>query len=96
MDNFKYFAEETHKKGCLVWIDGCRIFENALFIKAFDPNYASHSIKEIVHELLSYCDVATMSYKKMNAHSGGGTLINKNSKMLSPELIIKLNFSIKR
>jgi tryptophanase len=39
MDNYKYLAEEVHKKGLLVWLDGCRIFENALFIKAFDSNY---------------------------------------------------------
>ena len=77
MENFKYLAQKTHDEGKLVWVDGCRIYENALFIKAFEQGYENKTLNEIVKEILSLCDAATMSFKKMYAHCGGGILVNK-------------------
>lgn len=48
MENYKKLAKMTHQKGKLVWVDGCRIFENAVFIKVFELGYESHSLVDIV------------------------------------------------
>jgi tryptophanase len=39
MKNVKEVAVFAKKNKKLFWIDGCRIFENAAFIKAFEPEY---------------------------------------------------------
>jgi tryptophanase len=96
MANFKKLAEKTHAQGKLVWIDGCRIYENALFIKAFESGYENFSLNHIVKEILSYCDAATMSFKKMYAHMGGGILINRDSKILNAKTLKGIDFTIKR
>ena len=95
MDNFKYLADKTHEEGKLVWIDGCRIYENALFIKAFEPGYESKTLNEIVIEIYSLCDFVTMSFKKMYAHCGGGIMVNKESKILNEKQIKGIDTSIK-
>ena len=96
MENFKLLAERTHAEGKLVWVDGCRIYENALFIKAFEKGYENKSLNTIVKEILSLCDAATMSFKKMYAHCGGGILINKDSKILNEKTLKGIDFTIKR
>jgi tryptophanase len=37
-------AEFAKKNNKLFWIDACRIFENAAFIKAFEAEYANNSL----------------------------------------------------
>jgi len=96
MDNFKYLADQTHDKGKLVWLDACRIFENALFVKAFDKRYKNHSITDITKEIMEDADVVTMSLKKMYAHCGGAILINRNSKVLTQDQITAMGASIRR
>lgn len=95
MANLKFLAEKSREKGHLIWIDACRIFENAFFIKTFEDGYTDKTILEIGQEILSLCDFATMSFKKMYSHAGGGILINKTSSRLSGKLY-KLDRSIKR
>ena len=52
MKNLKYVADRAHKDGKPVWLDACRIFENAVFIKAFEKEYSQHTITDIVKEIL--------------------------------------------
>ncbi len=44
MSNVKEVAAFAKKNNKLFWIDGCRIFENAAFIKAFESEYSNHSL----------------------------------------------------
>ena len=85
LENYKNLAEKSHKLGKLVWVDGCRIFENAVFIKAFEKGYESHTLVDIVKEFMIYADLVTLSFKKMYSHSGGAILVNKQSKILNDE-----------
>ena len=94
MANFKLLARTARERGLLVWVDACRIFENALFIKAFEEGYRGSTIAEIAREILSLADVCTMSFKKIYSHAGGGILVNRDSLPL-PTLAV-LDRSIKR
>ncbi len=96
MKNIKAMKDIVHKQGKIFWIDGCRIFENALFIKAYEKGYEDKSINEIVKEMVDNVDVVTLSFKKIYSHSGGAILINKNSKMFSKEEINVMDTTIKR
>lgn len=96
MANFKFLVKEARKKSFYVWVDGCRIFENALFIKTFEDGYENKTITEIAKEILSFVDFSSVSFKKMYSHSGGGIFVNRNSFALSETIIQGLDGSIKR
>lgn len=83
MENIRKVSESAHEQGHVVWIDACRIFENALFIKTYEKGYSSKGLDEIVREMLSYSDIVTISFKKMYSDCGGGVLFNRNSPILA-------------
>ncbi len=82
MKNVKQAAAFAKAHGLLFWIDACRVFENALFIQLFEEGYQEKTLAEIVQEILSHADVATLSFKKMYAHTGGGILVNRQGRLL--------------
>ena len=86
MENIRAISEFARENGLLIWFDTCRIFENAAYIKAYEPGYSGKSLQEIAREIMSYCDVATISFKKIYAHNGGGIFLNKNSPFLGANL----------
>jgi len=96
MENYRYLANKAHSNGKLVWVDACRIFENALFIKSFELGFENHSLVEITQEILSLADVVTISFKKMFSHCGGGILINCVSSILKQHHIVQIDQTIKR
>ena len=96
MANFKFLAKEAREAGLFVWVDACRIFENALFIKAFEEGYEGTTITDIVREILSLADFCTVSFKKMHSHAGGGILVNRDSHSLPALALAALDKSIKR
>ncbi|MFA6072605.1 MAG: beta-eliminating lyase-related protein [Candidatus Woesearchaeota archaeon] len=96
MKNYKFITEKVHNEGKFLWLDACRIFENALFIKAFEKGYEQKGLKEIVYEIADVADVITISFKKIYSHSGGGILINKNSSILTAKDRMSMDGIIKR
>ena len=71
MRDVRAFCDEH---GLKVFYDATRYAENAYFIKIREEGYADKTIKEIVREMFSYADGATMSGKKDGIVNMGGFL----------------------
>lgn len=74
MSNMKKVHEICSNVGIKVFFDATRCVENAYFIKEQEEGYEDVSIKDIVHEMFSYADGATMSGKKDGIVNIGGFL----------------------
>ncbi|MBS1654868.1 MAG: tryptophanase, partial [Bacteroidetes bacterium] len=64
MQNLKELRAYTKKQGIRIIHDMTRVAENAYFIQQREKGYEKKSIREIVKEINSYTDGATMSAKK--------------------------------
>ncbi len=64
MENIRKLRELADYYKIPIVFDATRIAENAYFIKERENGYSNKSIKEIVREILSYADFATISAKK--------------------------------
>jgi len=74
MENIRQVWDFCHRRGILVMLDATRALENAWFIKQREPGYAERSVAEILREICSYSDGATVSSKKDNLVNIGGFL----------------------
>jgi tyrosine phenol-lyase len=74
MQNLKELRAYTKKYGIRIIHDMTRVAENAYFIQAREKGYEKVSIKDIVKEICSYTDGATMSAKKDALVNIGGFL----------------------
>lgn len=74
LENLKQVRELTDDYGIPIIHDMTRVAENAYFIKQREPGYEDTSIRDIVHEICSLTDGATMSAKKDALVNIGGFL----------------------
>jgi tryptophanase len=74
MQNIRQAKEICKRYGIPLFLDACRFAENAYFIKKREPGYANVPVKQIVEEMFSYADGATMSAKKDALVNMGGFL----------------------
>lgn len=74
MKNLRDVRELTNKYGIKIVHDMTRVAENAYFIKKREEGYADKSVAEIVKEICSLTDAATMSAKKDALVNIGGFL----------------------
>lgn len=74
MKNLREVHELSQKYGIRVMFDCTRYVENAYFIKVREEGYQDKTIAEIVKEMFSYADGATMSGKKDGIVNIGGFL----------------------
>ncbi len=74
MKNLKELKVFTKKHGIKVIHDMTRVAENAYFIQQREKGYEKKTIREIVFEICSYTDGATMSAKKDALVNIGGFL----------------------
>ena len=74
MENLAAVYQLCHEHDILVMLDATRAVENAHFIKEREAGYADKSIAEILLEICSYSDGATVSSKKDNLVNIGGFL----------------------
>ncbi len=76
--NIRAYSALLKSYGKPLIIDACRFSENAMFIKMREPGYANTPIPEIVREMFSYADGATMSAKKDGMVNIGGFIVLRN------------------
>jgi tyrosine phenol-lyase len=74
MQNIRETKKLCSKYGIPLYLDACRFAENAYFIKKREPGYENVTVKQIVQEMFSYVDGATMSAKKDALVNMGGFL----------------------
>jgi tyrosine phenol-lyase len=74
MANLRQVYEYCSALGILVMLDATRALENAYFIQQREGGYQDRSIAEIVREIASYSNGATVSSKKDNLVNIGGFL----------------------
>lgn len=74
MKNIRETKEVCNRYGIPFFFDACRFAENAYFIKLREEGYRDVSVKDIVKEMFSYADGATMSAKKDAIVNMGGFL----------------------
>lgn len=79
MDNIKAVYEFCRPKGIPVFFDATRCSENACFIQRKDPNYADVPVADILLEMFSYGDGATISSKKDMLTNLSGNLLFKDN-----------------
>ncbi len=74
MQNIRETKRVCAQYGIPLFLDACRFAENAYFIKRREKGYEHASVKDIVQEMFSYADGATMSAKKDAIVNMGGFL----------------------
>lgn len=72
MENLKQVSKICKKHAIPIMLDATRTAENAYFIKSREASYADKSVKDILFEICSYTDGATMSAKKDSLVNIGG------------------------
>jgi len=81
MANLRATKAVCSRHGIPLFLDACRFAENAYFIKLREAGYAGRSILEIVQEMFSLADGATMSAKKDALVNMGGFLALHNDEL---------------
>src|SRR5207302_11462648 len=84
MENIRAVKEICKKHGIPLYIDECRIAENAYFIKLREPGYAKKTPREIARDMFSHADGCTMSAKK-DGMANIGRLLCANVDRLSEQ-----------
>jgi tyrosine phenol-lyase len=79
--NLKELKALADKYGIMIIHDMTRVAENAYFIKTKESGYENHSIAEIIKEICSLTDGATMSAKKDALVNIGGFLAVNNEEI---------------
>lgn len=81
MTNMKDVAAVCQAFDCPLYLDACRISENAYFIKRYESGYAETSVCQIVREMCDLADGCTMSAKKDAIVNIGGFLATRNAEV---------------
>jgi tryptophanase len=83
MANIREVSAVCHDHEVPLFFDACRFAENAWFIKERERGYENRNIVEIVHEMFSYVDGFTISFKKDGlSNMGGGLFLRDNGLFL--------------
>ncbi len=68
-----------------LYLDACRLTENAYFIKTREPGYAEKTVRQIVREMCDLTQGCTMSAKKDAIVNMGGFLATRDAELAREE-----------
>jgi tryptophanase len=90
MANARAVARVCRRNGVPLYLDACRITENAYLIKQREHGYAQRSVAAIVREMCDLADGCTMSAKKDAIVNIGGFLATRDADVarLEKDLLI--------
>lgn len=92
MENIREVSALCRKYGILPVFDAARFAENAYFIKTREKAYADKSIREIVGEMFSYVDAATMSSKKDAIVNMGGFIVLRDKALFDKASVFNIMY----
>ncbi len=92
MQNIKEVSALCQQYGIPVLLDAARFAENAYFIKIREEAYKDHSIRDIVKEMFSYADGATMSAKKDAIVNMGGFIALRSKELYDKASVYNVMF----
>lgn len=78
MQNAREVSELCRRNNIPLMYDATRCIENSRMIQKKDPDYANHTVAEILREMMSYGDGCTISCKKDFMVNMGGLLACNN------------------
>jgi tryptophanase len=91
MENLREVSKVARENGAMVVLDASLVGENAYFIKKREPEFANASIKNILKEMCSYCDIVYFSSRKVTSSRGGGICTNSKDLYLKMRDLLVLN-----
>jgi tryptophanase len=98
--NIQQTAQIAGEAGLPLFFDACRFAENAWFIKQYELGHEKRSLSDIVHEMFTYADGFTISFKKDGmVNMGGGMFFKEGGLFLKkyPEIPdVITNYQIQR
>lgn len=92
MENIRKVSALSKAYGIPVFFDAARFAENAYFIKVREPGYENHSIRDIVSEMFSYAEGATMSSKKDAIVNMGGFIALRDQALYDKASVFNVMF----
>jgi tyrosine phenol-lyase len=81
MENLRATYELCREHNIYLMLDATRALENAWFIQQREPGYGAKSVREILFEICSFSDGATVSSKKDNLVNIGGFLALRDAEL---------------
>jgi tryptophanase len=88
MANMRKVAEVCRENDTPLYLDACRITENAYLIKQREPGYADKTVREIVREMCDLAEGCTMSAKKDAIVNMGGFLATRDAALAQEEKVL--------
>lgn len=92
MENIREVSALCRKYGVPVFFDAARFAENAYFIKVREKGYENKTIREIVHEMFSHVDGATMSSKKDAIVNIGGFIACRDKSLFDKASVFNIMY----
>lgn len=92
MENIRQVKQVANRFGKLLVMDAARFAENAWFIHEREAGYSGRTIREIVKEMFSYFDAATMSSKKDGIVNIGGFIAMRDEELFRQASVYNIMF----
>lgn len=92
IENIRQVRKLADRYGKLLVMDAARFAENAFFIKTREEEFRNHTIRQIVREMFSYFDAATMSSKKDAIVNIGGFIAMHDRELYREATVFNIMF----